>query len=118
MSKPLSANQKTFNKAVTTLLRQNKKSIDENSNTCLYRGPNGTRCGAGALIPNRLYNKNMEGTICCFPNPVAQIIENLGYDTCLARKIQQIHDNYSVHQWKIKFRELAEEEGLVWPAGL
>lgn len=35
-------------------------SIDENG-LCLYRGPNGTKCGVGILIPDDIYLPNIEG---------------------------------------------------------
>lgn len=117
MSRKLSANQKAFNKAVKFLLKQNKKSIDNNGK-CLYRGPNNTRCGAGVLLPDRLYRKEMEGQVCWVSNTVGEAIKSCGYSTVFVRKIQVIHDDSPVHTWKEKFQELAEEEGLVWPVGV
>lgn len=117
MSKKLSANQKAFNKAVKFLLKQNEKSIDENG-TCMYRGPNKLRCGAGALLPDRLYKKDMETSICSPYNNVGVAIESCGYDINFVREIQMIHDNNPTHLWRERFEKLAEEEGLKWPVGV
>lgn len=40
------------------LLTQNARSA-KNGN-CLYRGPNGTKCAAGALIPDEIYTPSIE----------------------------------------------------------
>ena len=53
--------QQIFNKVATHLLKQNKRSIDKGTDVCLYRGPNGTKCAVGVLIPDSLYLKTMEG---------------------------------------------------------
>jgi hypothetical protein len=37
-----------------------RRSIDENG-ACVYRGPNGTKCAIGILIPNDVYSVRMEG---------------------------------------------------------
>lgn len=34
---------------------------DMDQTVCLYRGPNGCKCAIGMLIPDELYDKNMEG---------------------------------------------------------
>lgn len=118
MSKPLSVNQKTFNKAVKFLLKQNVRSMDKNNQICMYRGQNNTRCGAGCLIPNRVYSVSMEGDICNSLSLAGKALEKLGYKLSFVRAIQRIHDGYSPCDWKNKLEELAEEEGLVWPKGV
>ena len=52
--------QKFFNKVARGLLRQMKKSKGKDG--CLYRGPNGLRCGIGHAFPDSVYNKDMEGS--------------------------------------------------------
>lgn len=118
MSKKLSANQKAFNKAVKFLLKQNVQSVDKSGHVCAYRGQDNTRCGAGCLIPNKVYTVDMEGDICTPLSLAGQAIGKLGYDISFVRKIQRIHDDYQPDRWREKFEELAEEEGLVWPKGL
>jgi len=44
----------------TALLAQGKRAFDTNTHTCLYRGPENTRCAIGLLIPDDMYLPNME----------------------------------------------------------
>lgn len=37
------------------------KSENVNSNTCLYRSPEGHKCAIGLCIPDELYNEKFEG---------------------------------------------------------
>jgi hypothetical protein len=52
--------QQLFNQAATVLLTQGERSraVDD---TCLYRGPNGLKCAIGAMIPDALYEGDIEG---------------------------------------------------------
>lgn len=40
------------------LFTQGRQSISRG--TCKYRGPNGLKCAAGAVLPDELYKKNLE----------------------------------------------------------
>lgn len=48
-----------FDKMLEHLRAQGCRSVDE-FDSCLYRGPNGTKCAVGALIPDEKYSKDME----------------------------------------------------------
>lgn len=37
-----------------------KSVSDADGDTCLYRGPNDTKCAVGMFIPDNLYNKEMD----------------------------------------------------------
>lgn len=114
MSKPLSQNQKTFNKVYRHLIRQNKKSIDGHS--CVYRSKEGLRCAIGAIIPNRLYNPNFEcftpGGICSELNSV---LRGLGHDLEFCRELQRIHDDYEPDEWENILNQFAKTENLTIP---
>jgi hypothetical protein len=43
------------------LINQGCQSYSTSLNTCVYRGPNGTKCAVGHLIPDEIYNDDMEG---------------------------------------------------------
>ena len=54
--------QEIFNKVATHLFAQGERSIETDFElpTCLYRGPNGTKCAVGALIPDEEYDERLE----------------------------------------------------------
>lgn len=53
-------NQSIFDQAVQGVLDQGQPSFDPIYKECLYRGPNGSRCAAGHLLPDSEYNPNFE----------------------------------------------------------
>jgi len=59
-----STEQEVFDFVVTSLLRQGRRSVvtDEYGiPSCKYRGPDGTKCAAGFLIPDDQCTDEMEG---------------------------------------------------------
>ena len=55
--------QEIFNKVATHLFTQGKRAMLDptcDSGQCVYRGPNGSKCAVGVLIPDKLYRKGME----------------------------------------------------------
>jgi hypothetical protein len=42
------------------LIQQGKQSYDINHNSCMYRGPNNTKCAVGCVIPDKFYLSGME----------------------------------------------------------
>src|SRR5687767_3057774 len=64
---------------------------------CMYRGENGTKCGAGVLIPDDKYDKRMEFKIIHnvlneYPE-LKEILPNEGEGYRFLRSIQIIHDD-------------------------
>lgn len=53
--------QEIFDKVATHLFTQGVQSRNKNGGTCLYRGPNNTSCAVGCLIPDELYDPEMDG---------------------------------------------------------
>ena len=86
--------QVIFNKVVRHLFKQNKKCVNEDG-ACVYRGPNNTKCAVGALIPNRLYNEEMETEGVAFVfrrnEEVAELIGRTNVD--LLSSLQEMHDD-------------------------
>lgn len=114
------SNQETFDLVVAHARKQGCKAevvLDRNGGTeCLYRGPGGTRCFVGCLIPDNRYEEDMEGDAVGSDEhsfgPVAQLMESLGHDVKLLEVCQEIHDNDDVENWEGRFESLAESFGL------
>lgn len=101
-------NQEAFDKAALHLLRQGCKS--ENVDTCLYRGPNGTKCAVGALIPDEEYDPSAEGDTI---DSVVEWVPSLhGLDTEFLRQLQTVHDDSAVEEWPGELRAVAARFGL------
>jgi hypothetical protein len=49
--------------SVNHLVKQRRQSIAPNGNGCRYRGVGGTACSVGCLIPDALYDGDVEGSI-------------------------------------------------------
>lgn len=107
--------QETFDIVVNPLRKQGCRSL--NNQCCVYKGSDGTKCAAGCLIPDRLYDPVYEGATILDKNDkarlVGRIIEEQGHDLLLVRRLQRVHDLYSpVDQWEREFVIVAEEFGL------
>lgn len=53
-------NQQAFNIMVQHLIKQGKPAYDPKTMSCFYRGPEGTMCAVGPLIPDDVYRPDME----------------------------------------------------------
>lgn len=71
------------------IVEQNARST--NGRMCLYRGPNGLKCGAGFVITDEQYNPKMETKVFSIVNTDY----NLGFSPAQVyaiREVQRIHD--------------------------
>lgn len=107
--------QEVFDKVATHLLKQGVCSADDdNDRECLYRGPNGTMCAAGALIPDDKYDPILEG----FPVTDPRVWSVLGLDDCLkvlVFELQCVHDTrryYDKPNFVTGLRDVALTFGL------
>lgn len=105
--------QEVFNIVSKHLLDQGQKSIE--FGMCQYRGSNGMKCAAGALIPDNEYNSSFETNL--WGDLVEKgIVENKFVDEI--DKLQVIHDfgpsdpEECVSTWKRKLIKFAEEHNL------
>lgn len=105
--------QEIFDKVTTHLLTQNKKAKE--GIRCKYRNSEGLMCAAGCLIPNDVYEVDMEG------KSISSVIREYGVlaemfstreKVILLGNLQHIHDDVDVEAWPRKLRELAVNEGL------
>lgn len=89
-------NQQTFDRIVAHLRQQKRQSVNDHS--CLYRGPNGTSCAVGCLIPDDLYDPKMEGnsveSVCDVYPSVGRMFREWGVDPCLLTDMQRVHDDF------------------------
>ena len=103
--------QQIFDRVVAHARKQKQKS--ESRGSCLYRGPNGTKCFAGIFIPDSQYAEQIEGTtfVCLLYGTVPEIDPS---DFRFVEKLQEIHDRYEVEEWESKFEYMAEDECLIY----
>lgn len=88
--------QKIFDTVATHLFTQGERSYDRSDpEVCLYRGPNGLKCAVGVLIPDELYDPEMEGLAAWHAIPhESDLFENIE----LLRSLQHVHDDQE--NWK------------------
>lgn len=111
--------QEIFDKVVAHARKQGCKSRaikDSGFWRCLYRGPNGTMCFAGVLIPDEDYCEKMEGYAAnC--DVVANYFFKRGFtepQIVLIRNLQEIHDDVDVDSWEHSFVRTAKEYNLLY----
>ncbi len=136
--KPLSDTlAELYTRVTTHLITQGRRSwgllpdeatarTGEDSTGCLYRGPDGTMCAIGCLIPDRLYMPSLERlsladlTTASQWNPVWGILVAAGIPrepevADLLGRLQEIHDSVPVEDWPTQLAALAEEEAFPIP---
>lgn len=115
--------QEIFDKVCKHLLTQRVKSI--NGTKCVYRGPNGTKCAVGCLIPDELYKPAIESCtvhklICDtallgYTKQQEAELAKLGFtddNAVLMAELQAIHDGDEVAAWPHKLAILGARYGL------
>ncbi len=113
-------NQTAFNLMVRHLRQQGEKAVNE-SGRCMYRGPRGLKCAVGALIPEALYAKRFEKKrIGSLLDPLDKTVYSealahhfRGVDPKLLMHMQAIHDIHLPAQWEDRFKQIANNYGLV-----
>lgn len=112
MTKTMTA-QEVFDTAVRGVIEQGVPSYD--GVRCLYRGPNGTKCAAGHLIPDDLYTNYMD------TGPLEPVVRAIGLSEHikLIDALQIAHDSnflFDTDQFVPEFRReailVAERYGL------
>jgi hypothetical protein len=80
---------------------QNDPHMRRSANGCMYRGPNGTKCAAGVLIPDDLYDDDMENR----PASTFMILQAIGISAGsdeqigLLGELQRVHDTELVREF-------------------
>lgn len=116
--------QETFNTVYRHAKKQGCKAQSADGVACWYRGPNGTKCFAGCLLPDELYDEALEGNG-VFCNALAHCdgqvlmqahMASLGHDLLLVRALQLIHDKHPIEHWDSEFKNVAMMFELDWVA--
>lgn len=108
-------NQEIFDRVACHLLRQNVRSVTygKGGDFCLYRGPNGTSCAVGCLIPDEDYSRYMER------KGVRVLMDDYGcklpfdQDSIpLLSALQKVHDDNMPSNWILALSYVAVEHNL------
>jgi hypothetical protein len=115
-------NQEAFDTAYAAIIAQGKPSMIKKYNSCRYRH-RGLKCAVGALIPDNLYKKGMEGkTVSSFYSvdgefpEVASIFKNVS--NYLLLDLQLAHDEYAgdtetfIEEFKTRMSVIAKKHNL------
>lgn len=109
--------QEFFNKVVTHLLKQNKKSGVPGQ--CKYRTEMDgevLRCAIGACIPDDIYDERMEDRgIAEIMAEFPEVRPYLSDDVRFMIQLQQIHDRSYPKYWRLHLRFVARDYGLEMP---
>lgn len=106
--------QEVFDYCVSSILKQNRKSLAEESSdsACAYRGMYGNKCVAGFLIADDEYKPKMDNIGSWLDLVLKKQVPDTHCD--LICDLQVIHDHAKVNVWRLKFRYLSEDLGLEW----
>jgi len=80
--------QEIFDTVAKHLFEQGKPALSSSGGMCVYRGKNGLKCAAGILIPDEMYNDDMEGRTI----EETFLPDNLHKSVDLIMELQEIHD--------------------------
>jgi hypothetical protein len=104
-------NQQIFNRVAKHLLEQNEKSFDPETDSCVYRSPDGLMCAAGCLIPphvlvpENVYFEQLPSAVHEESGVAQQSLDLVG-------RLQNVHDEWPVNKWRIGLAEVADDFGL------
>lgn len=115
--------QDIYNQGVTHLLTQNRPSIHfdkDGEEHCLYRGPDGLKCVAGAFMTDSEYDEGMEGSDFEYAASRCPTSTATKEQVGLMMAMQRIHDGVLYLEepakvWAKRLKGLADEAGLEMP---
>jgi hypothetical protein len=97
------------------VVEKKERSYNKYTRTCLYRGPNGTKCAIGVSIPDNKYDPGMEnrgirGIMSNYEPNLGRVFDKNDLD--FLAELQQVHDNLanSYHISEKEFTELIEDK--------
>lgn len=97
-------NQEMFDTVAAHLLAQGKRSAV--GLFCKYRGPAGSKCALGCLIPDARYSAHLEGQTA----EDCEVQEAAGYTSeqyPLANELQVVHDSRDPLTWAAELTRVA-----------
>jgi len=108
--------QELFDIMATHLMTQGTRSVNPDSAVCLYRGPNGTKCAVGVLIPDDEYDEDMEnekaGAVAAHFIKDSDLRQEFQNNFALMQDMQQLHDRTDVVMWRVKLSVIATDHQL------
>jgi len=111
----LMTRQQVLDAVAEHLFKQGKKSVDDRSGVCRYRGRDGLKCAVGGLLTDEEYYPEMEGHTVGYIEYI--LPQRLVAHLELIRSCQHIHDDHPVDSWPSELRALAERLRLEVPEG-
>jgi hypothetical protein len=110
--------QLAFDRVAIHLLTQNKESLVPTFDffggfKCVYRAPDGCKCGIGALIPDDHYRPELEGNGVAALEVWRALDADLGAnggdigDVDFMVALQQVHDRGKPEQWVSRLSHMA-----------
>lgn len=107
-------NQEVFDKVVTGVLKQGRKSVHSPGGTCKYRGTDGAKCAAGFLIKDECYIAPMENNLAVvLQERWPEAVEYTAEQANLVRALQVAHDQANDRDWEGKFSEKAFRDSFI-----
>ena len=106
--------QEVFDYVAHHLLMQNKKSTLIGDNQCVYRNFFNLKCAAGCLISDNEYKGSFEGN--SWEELIAKGLVPSDHKA-LIMNLQQVHDGYSVANWRYQLGKVADEFSLKFNQG-
>lgn len=119
--------QEMFNKVWKHFVVDKQHKSSRYGGTCLYRGPNNTKCAVGVLIPDDAYNTDMDNER--FDNRISSLIKRyphlkkyVGDDVVFLTHLQRCHDSTYSDNWftvtmESILKEFAQKFDLTIPEG-
>ena len=102
--------QEIFDIVARHLLTQGERSTAPKLG-CAYRDGSGRKCAIGALIPDDLYSRDLEGFRA--DSPCILKAANIdASDGLFAVGLQDVHDKYLPHEWREKLEGWASTYNL------
>lgn len=109
--------QELFDHVVTHLFTQKVQSRDGDGPQCLYRGPSGTSCAVGCVLPDEYYDEAMDGK--SDSTDLYSVIENFKLPEYIVKNqdllvaLQKFHDKYVAFDASDE-EQLLRLEGIAW----
>lgn len=111
-------NREAFEIAAAHMLAQGKRAATDDGK-CYYRGPDGTKCAIGALIPDEVYQPKWDiswssESAVVFLYRDEQVVPYLPTSPGLATELQSVHDMCPPERWSEELMKLARRWGWEW----
>lgn len=123
--------QQIFDKVATHLIKQKRFSGELNEEghrmSCLYRGPDGTKCAIGVLISDDigvyrwngapLADPDVQDALCRSGVITSRFTSSADSDDAFLflSRLQSIHDSINPSKWPETLARFAKEKGLTMP---